>query len=138
MPLVGRYANEWNVALGVSPDGIRERRKIIDRECEAAGRTDCDLEISVFLVLANITNIPLAGPATRLGARMLYDARIAESVLAGSPASIRARLQEYVDAGATSFILNVQPPFDAKLLERFATEVMPAFRGDAPPAAPGA
>jgi hypothetical protein len=43
---------------------------------------------------------------------------------------MRDTLREYVDAGATRFIVNVQPPFDAALLERFATEVMPAFRGE--------
>jgi alkanesulfonate monooxygenase SsuD/methylene tetrahydromethanopterin reductase-like flavin-dependent oxidoreductase (luciferase family) len=61
---------------------------------------------------------------------MLYGKHIAASVLAGSPASIRAKIQSYVDAGATRVIVNVQPPYDPALLERFAAEIMPAFRGD--------
>jgi F420-dependent oxidoreductase-like protein len=131
MPLVGRYANEWNVPLGVGPAGVASRLKIVADACRAAGRRDCDaIEVSVFLVLANVSRVPLAGPATRLGARLLYGSRIAGGVLAGSPASMRDTLREYVDAGATRFIVNVQPPFDAALLERFATEVMPAFRGE--------
>ncbi len=128
MPLVGRYADEWNVPLGIDPAGMQERLAIAKTACAEAGRTDCDIEVSVFLVLANITNIPLAGPATRLGARMLFDSRIASGVLAGSPASIRKTIQSYVDAGATRIIVNVQPPFKPALLERFAKEIIPAFR----------
>jgi len=131
MPLVGRYANEWNVPLGIDPAGMQERLAIAKAACAEAGRSDCDLEVSVFLVLANITNIPLAGPVTRLGARMLFDSRIASGVLAGSPASIRKTIQSYVDAGATRIIVNVQPPFKPALIERFAKEIMPAFRNSA-------
>jgi F420-dependent oxidoreductase-like protein len=130
MPLVGRYANEWNVPLGITPAGMKERIAIANAACAQAGRRECHLEVSVFLVLANISRIPLAGPAFRLGARMLYGKHIAASVLAGSPASIRAKIQSYVDAGATRIIVNIQPPFDTALLERFATEIIPAFRDD--------
>jgi F420-dependent oxidoreductase-like protein len=128
MPLVARYADEWNVPIGIDADGIRERLALVRDECARIGRAQCDLEVSAFLVLANVTRVPLAGPLTRLGARLLYGERIASSVLAGSPRAIRARIQELVDAGATRIIVNVQPPFDHALLERFATEVMPAFR----------
>jgi F420-dependent oxidoreductase-like protein len=128
MPLVARYADEWNAPIGVDPDGIRERLAIVKRECARVGRADCDIQVSTFLVLVNVTDVPLAGPLTKLGARLRYDERIAGAVLAGSPAAIRARIQEFVDAGVTRVIVNIRPPFDPELLRRFATEVMPAFR----------
>jgi F420-dependent oxidoreductase-like protein len=130
MPLVARYADEWNVPIGVSPAEMKKRLAIVEAECRRVGRSPCVERVSVFLPLVNITNVPLAGPATRLGARVLVEKRIAESLLAGSAEDIRARIQEYVDAGATRVIVNLRPPFDRDLLKRFAEEVMPAFRGD--------
>jgi F420-dependent oxidoreductase-like protein len=128
MPLVARYADEWNVPIGVTPAGMRERLEIVRKECARLGRTPCQLEVSVFLPLVNITGVPLAGPATRLGARMLYGKDTSRAVLAGSPDEIKGMIRDYVDAGATRVIVALSPPFDAKLMERFATEIMPAFR----------
>jgi len=128
MPLVGKYADAWNVPIGVSPKGIKDRMAIVQQACKDAGRTPCDIEVQAFLVLYSITDVPLAGPALQLGARLLTDKRTARSVLAGSPQEITAKIREYTDAGATHIIMNIQPPYDPELLRRFAKEVMPNFR----------
>src|SRR5437763_3969577 len=39
VPLVARYGDGWNAVVGVSPEGIRERREIIQTECKRVGRT---------------------------------------------------------------------------------------------------
>src|SRR4029453_10611771 len=41
MPLVARYADAWNVPIGVSPKGIESRRELIRAECAKIGRTPC-------------------------------------------------------------------------------------------------
>lgn len=128
MPLVARWADGWNVPIGISPAGVKERREIIRNECERIGRTACDIEVSVFLPLISITNIPLAGPLTRLGARAVVASKVAKNLLAGSPDEIAGQIQQFVDAGATHVIVYLRPPFDRELMRRFATEVMPAFR----------
>jgi F420-dependent oxidoreductase-like protein len=128
MPLVAKYADAWNVPIGVTPKGIQNRMQIVHDECARIGRKPCDLEVQAFLVLYSITDVPLAGPALRLGARLLTDKRIAGSVLAGSPQEITEKIQTYVDAGVTHIIMNIQPPYDPALLRRFAKEVMPKFR----------
>ncbi len=128
MPLVARYADEWNVAVGVTPDGIRERMDIVRAECRRIGRTPCVERVSVFLPLVNITNVPLAGPASRLGARVLAGEAAARSVLAGSPDDIVARIREYVDAGATSVIITTRPGRNHELMRRFAAEIVPRLR----------
>jgi F420-dependent oxidoreductase-like protein len=133
MPLVAKYADEWNAPTGVSPAGLKSRLALVREECQRIGRTPCDLRVSVFLPLVNITDVPLAAPVTRLGARLLYGKRVATSVLAGSADEIAARIQEFVDAGATSVIVSLRPPFDRKLMRRFATEVIPRFRPGVPP-----
>lgn len=128
MPTVARYADEWNVPVGVEVEGIRERMKILREECRQIGRSSCVDEVSVFLPLANMTEIPLAGAATRLAARWLVDERVSRSVLAGSAEKIRERIGEYIDAGATSVIITTRPDLDRELIRRFAEEIVPTFR----------
>lgn len=128
MPLVARYADAWNVPIGVTPKGIGTRREIITAECARVGRTPCDIEVQVFLVLYSITDVPFAGGAVRMGARLIEDKRVAQSILVGSPQQITEHIRTYVDAGATHVIMNIQPPYDVELLRRFAKEVMPNFR----------
>jgi F420-dependent oxidoreductase-like protein len=129
MPIVARYADEWNVPIGVDPAGMRERLAWLGAECVRIGRSPCVREVSVFLPLVNMTEVPLAGPATRLAARFLAGERVAASVLAGSVASTIARIREYADAGATSVIITTRPGLNRDLMRRFAAEVIPAARG---------
>jgi F420-dependent oxidoreductase-like protein len=90
MPLVAKYADGWNVPLGVTPTGIKKRMEIVHNECQRIGRTPCDPEVSAFLVLYDISDIPLAGPLEHLGARAIAGKRIARAVLAGSAQQIRS------------------------------------------------
>ena len=128
MPLVAKYADGWNVPLGVSPEGIKKRLAIIHNECQRIGRTPCDPEVSAFLVLYSISDIPLAGPTLRFGARVIAGKSVSRSILAGSPKEITETIQSYIDAGASHIILHIEPPYNPELLRRFATEVMPNFR----------
>jgi F420-dependent oxidoreductase-like protein len=128
VPLVARYGDGWNAVSGVAPDGIRERRAIIEAECRRIGRSPCPSEVSVLLPLVAITDIPLAGPVVRLGARAVVRKEVAQSILADSPATIQRRIREYADAGATEIILSLRPPLDRELLRRFAKDIMPAFK----------
>jgi F420-dependent oxidoreductase-like protein len=128
MPLVGRYADGWNAPLGLTPEDITKRLVIVRDECKRAGRQSCDLEVSAFLVLYSISDVPLAGAVSGLAARMIAGERAQRALLAGSPAAIREKIQTYVDAGVSHIIMNVQPPYDPALLRRFASEVMPSFR----------
>jgi F420-dependent oxidoreductase-like protein len=128
VPLVARYGDGWNAVVGVTPDGIRERRRVIEDECRRVGRSPCPTYVSVLVPLVAITDVPLAGPVVRLGARAVVKKETAHAILADSPATIRDRLREYVDAGATEIILSLRTPFDHELLRRFAKDVMPAFK----------
>jgi alkanesulfonate monooxygenase SsuD/methylene tetrahydromethanopterin reductase-like flavin-dependent oxidoreductase (luciferase family) len=127
-PLVARYGDGWNAVTGIDPDGIRERRALIEAECRKIGRTPCPTDVSVLVPLVAITDIPLAGPVVRLGARVMVGKDIARSVLADSPGAIRDRIRTYADAGATEIILSLRPPFDRGMLRRFAQDIMPAFQ----------
>jgi F420-dependent oxidoreductase-like protein len=128
VPLVARYGDGWNAVVGVTPDGIRERRRVIEDECRRIGRSPCPSYVSVLVPLVAITNIPLAGPVVRLGARAVVRKEVAGAILADRASAIRDRLREYVDAGASEIILSLRAPFDRDLLRSFARDVMPAFK----------
>ena len=128
VPLVARYGDGWNAVSGVTPDGIRERRQIIETECKKIGRSPCPMSVSALLPLVAITDVPLAGPVVRLGARAVVRKEVARAILADSPDTIKSRIREYVDAGVTEVVLSLRPPFNRDLMRRFAADVMPAFR----------
>lgn len=131
MPTVARYADHWTVPVGIDPQGVAERLRIVREECRRIGRQPCVQEVSVFLPLANITAIPLAGPATRLGARLLFGKEAATSVLAGSVGEIREKIESYVEVGVTEVIITTRPALNHELMRRFANEIMPAFQSAA-------
>jgi F420-dependent oxidoreductase-like protein len=128
MPLVAKYADGWNVPIGVTPVGIKKRLDIVHAECQRLGRTPCDPEVSILLVLYSISDVPLSGSVLKLGARMIAGKAVSRSVLAGSPSEIADQIRPYVDAGVSHIILHIEPPYDPHLLRRFADEVMPKFR----------
>jgi hypothetical protein len=80
IPIVARYADEWNVPVGVTPAALKQRLQFVREECRRLERSPGARDVSVFLPLANITNIPLAGSATRLGAPSLTTSRRRSSV----------------------------------------------------------
>jgi F420-dependent oxidoreductase-like protein len=128
LPIVGRYADEWNAGSAVSPEAMKEGLEIIRAECSRAGRNPCVREVSIFLPLLAISDIPLAETATRLAARAIAGGAIAENALTGSAESIKQQIQAYVDAGATRVIITTRPGIKPDLMRRFAKEIMPAFR----------
>lgn len=128
VPLVARYADGWNAPAGVSPEGIRERREIIAGECRRVGRLACPTDVSVMVVLVTMNPIPLAGPLVRFAARLYVEKEQAHELLAGSASAISKHIGRYVNAGANEIIVTLVPPFDRKLLRRFAEEVIPAVR----------
>jgi F420-dependent oxidoreductase-like protein len=125
VPLVSRYADAWNAPMTVTPEGVRERREIIARECDRIGRDACPTDVSVQLVLLSINRIPLSGPFTRFVARALVGKQVARSLLADSPGGTAKRLREYINAGADEFILTLRSPYDRDLMRTFAEEVIP-------------
>jgi F420-dependent oxidoreductase-like protein len=127
LPIVARYADEWNAPVQLSPADLKEGLSIIRAECARIGRDPCVQNVSIFLPIVTISNIPLAETATRLGARVLAGS-VASNVLTGSPESIKQQIQAYRDAGATRVIITTRPGINHDMMRRFAAEIMPAFR----------
>jgi alkanesulfonate monooxygenase SsuD/methylene tetrahydromethanopterin reductase-like flavin-dependent oxidoreductase (luciferase family) len=127
LPLVARYADEWNAPVTLSPAQLKEGLDIIRAECARVARDPCVREVSIFLPVLTISDIPLAETATRLGARVLAG-NLARNVLTGSADSIKQQIQAYLDAGATRVIITTRPGINHDVTRQFAKEIVPAFR----------
>ncbi|MCH8849160.1 MAG: hypothetical protein IIC32_09345, partial [Chloroflexi bacterium] len=55
------------------------------------------------------------------------ESQVRDSMFLGSAAEITEQVGRWVEAGVDHFILMTPRPFDRGMLERFATEVAPAF-----------
>jgi F420-dependent oxidoreductase-like protein len=130
LPLVARYADEWNAPVTVSPSQLKEGLEIIRAECARIERDPCVREVSIFLPVVTISDVPLVETVTRLGARIVAG-DVARNVLTGSPDSIKKQIREYLDAGATRVIITTRPGIDRDIMRRFAQEIVPSFRGAA-------
>jgi F420-dependent oxidoreductase-like protein len=125
MPLVARWADEWNVPLGITPGAMRERLRGLEAECTRLARSPCVRDVSVFLVLGRITDAPVAETPPAPAAMTPFLEKVIVSLLQGTPEQITAKIRTYVDAGASSVIV---VSTDHARLRRFAADVMPAFR----------
>jgi len=127
LPIVARYADEWNAPVTVSPEELKEDLGIIRAECARIGRDPCVRNVSIFLPLVTISSVPLAETATRLAARAVAG-EAGRNVLTGSADSINEQIQTYLAAGATRVIITTRPGINRDLMKEFAQEIIPAFR----------
>jgi F420-dependent oxidoreductase-like protein len=119
--IVARYADEWNT-WGL-PDHIAERSAVLDRRCEKVGRDPDGIARSAQGLLFFTDD--------DAEAERLMDS-LPRPVLAGTPARLRDVVAAYAEAGLDELIV---PDFTlgsgaqkTDALDRFLTEVAPAFR----------
>jgi alkanesulfonate monooxygenase SsuD/methylene tetrahydromethanopterin reductase-like flavin-dependent oxidoreductase (luciferase family) len=122
--LAGEVADGTILTGGTTPDGVRAAAALIDEGRTLAGRADPH-PITVYLPVATGP-----GAAARLVAQSAYFGEGDLYGVAGDAAAIVDTVAEFVDAGATSVVL--QPPWDEKDPESFvrfvAEQVRPLVR----------
>lgn len=122
LEVAARHADAWNAPV-LSPDEVaaraawlRERRPDIEITYEGPVWIDEDAERVARRVERNARS---ENPIAR---------RYAEVAIAGTPEQVRARVQEYADAGVTHLVCHFGRTQDVRGTELFARAVMPAFR----------
>jgi F420-dependent oxidoreductase-like protein len=129
--IVAAHADHWNVWGG--PRVLAHKGRILDEHCAAVGRDPKTITRSANMALLltdrqdEIERL-VETVATRMG-RHVADAR--DTCLAGTPEQVREQLQELRAAGVdVLFVPTVFRPLDQvrRDLDRFATEIAPAFR----------
>jgi len=118
--LAARHADGWNVPF-ITPDAYQHKVEVLEAHCAIVGRDPATIEKSVNLTLA-WTDEELR---SKFGGMADW---IRPSALTGSNDQIVDRIGEYRDAGAEWVNLALRAPFDLDSVDRFAAEVLPAFR----------
>jgi F420-dependent oxidoreductase-like protein len=120
MRLAARHADGWNVPF-LPPDDYARKVGVLDEHCEREGRDPADVTRAV--------NVGLAWSEQSLEAQFAdLSSFLRPGVLMGSVQQIVDRIGAYRDAGAEWVIVAMRAPFDVDGLDRFAAEVLPAFR----------
>lgn len=118
--LAARHADGWNVPF-ITPDAYRHKVEVLEGHCAREGRDPTTIEKTI--------NVTLAWSDEELRSRFGGMADwIRPSALTGSTDQIVDRIGEYRDAGADWVNLALRAPFDVEAVDRFAAEVLPAFR----------
>ncbi|HEV8639683.1 MAG TPA: TIGR03560 family F420-dependent LLM class oxidoreductase [Methylomirabilota bacterium] len=128
--IVARHADHWNVWGGA--DTLAGKGKILDEHCAAAGRDPQRIRRSANMALL-ITDdrAEVEKLATTVRRRMGYsEPFVRDLLLAGSVGEVRDKLDRLREAGVDMlFFPTFCLPRDPRaLLDRFMSEVAPAFR----------
>jgi probable F420-dependent oxidoreductase len=136
---LAKFGQGW-IDFAMPPDEMHATAELIQRYAEEAGRDDVRFEIArqFYVSIAPTEAEAVANrsaavpPATkeRPSPATATPGSSSEPTLVGTPEQIRARLQEYVTAGATELcVIFYAPDLEAteRQLRLFATEVMPGL-----------
>jgi F420-dependent oxidoreductase-like protein len=127
--IVARHADAWN-GFG-SPEVFRRKIAVLAGHCRAEGRDVDAIEKSVLLPAA-IGDDPEAWAPLVQGYATYQHIPAGEAarwMLLGTPGAVIGQIEAYLAVGVSHFILTLTP-YNSQVMERFATEVMPAFRGE--------
>ena len=135
IPLAAKYGNEWN-GTSQTPDEYRERRELLRGLCEGFGRDPDTVRCSLMLtlltgrtdglevrtrirtlagIMSKYPHMPTATP----------ESLSQEGRLVGTPSQVVERLQQFEEAGAERFMLQIFDCDDMDMLETLAADVMP-------------
>ena len=133
MRRTARYADGW-LPYMYTPEQLSESIETIKREADALGRNADDITFGLFIFFAvhedDDTAIKMASDRLSVQYSQDFSKLVHKYALAGNPERCKARLREYIDAGARFLFVSTACPDDYidTNLELMAREVMPAFR----------
>jgi alkanesulfonate monooxygenase SsuD/methylene tetrahydromethanopterin reductase-like flavin-dependent oxidoreductase (luciferase family) len=120
--IAAQHADAWNVPF-VPPKVWARKSAVLDAWCDKVGRDPADITRAVNVGMA------FTDEALRIQFGPMADG-VKPGVLTGSVQEMVDKVGAYVDAGAEWVIVAMRAPFDRDGLERFASEVIPAVRGN--------
>jgi F420-dependent oxidoreductase-like protein len=127
--IAAKYANHWNVWGG--PEILRRKGRILDAHCAVVGREMTQITRSANMPML-LTEKAEERERLVLGLMKLFgrsEADARDTVLTGSVTQMQDTIGRLRDAGVEQlFIPTFLPPWNCDQLDRFITEVAPAFR----------
>ena len=133
MRRAAKYADGW-LPYMYTPEQLAESIEKITAYGEDLGRDMSDFTFGMYIFTAvhedNDTAVKYASDRLSLQYSQDFSKIVHKFALAGDPDKFQARLQEYVDAGATMVFVSTACPDDYidTNLEMIAKTIMPAFR----------
>ncbi len=133
MKRAAKYGNGW-LPYMFTPEQLAESITKIRAFGEELGQDMSDFTFAVYIFTAvhedNDTAVKYATDRLSTQYAQDFSKLVHKYALAGDPEHCQARLQEYIDAGATSVFVSSACPDDYidRNLEMIAKTVMPAFR----------
>lgn len=127
--VVAKHADQWNT-FG-PPALFRHKLAVLGEHCAAVGRNIDEIEIS-WAGAAAVTDSKATKDALVNGMAKAFGRPVEEiepGLLVGSAGEVRERIERFVEAGVTHFIMIGNTPFNHDSIRRFAEEVIPSFRG---------
>ncbi|NWG18436.1 MAG: TIGR03560 family F420-dependent LLM class oxidoreductase [Chloroflexi bacterium] len=125
LPLVARYATEWN-AVFIRLETYRERSRQLDDLLDQQGRAPHSVKRSLMTQL--VYGRDDADVRRKLGTRDA-DETIARGLIVGTTGAVIEQLGRFAEAGVERFMLQWLDQDNIADLERFARDVLPHFHG---------
>ena len=127
--IVAKYATHWNVWGG--PEVLTRKGRILDEHCAVVGRDPTTMKRSANMPMRFTESAEakeeLAQALVKRFGRSEADAR--DTVLAGGVAQMQDTIGRLQEAGVDElFVPTFVPQWDRDQLDRFITDVAPAFR----------
>src|SRR2546422_1949830 len=129
LPILARDAHAWNLTP-TSPAQMADLMKTLNGYCTQYQRDCAEIEKSCLTRLV-LTDDPkridqMVQSIVQL--RHISPEEAKATILVGNAEEVKKQVQAYIDAGITHIIIGMRQPYDREGLQRFAKEVMPAFR----------
>ncbi|MEZ4502662.1 MAG: LLM class F420-dependent oxidoreductase [Dehalococcoidia bacterium] len=123
--LVAQYADAWN---GLGPLSVLQGKvEVLHRHCADVGRDPSAIQITAGAPV--IPDAIFDGYVARTAERQgVSPEELRRRTIGGAADDMKAAVQAYADAGFSHLVLMVNTPYDWDVFERFAADVMPAFR----------
>ena len=134
MRRAARFGDGW-IPYMYTPEQLAESLQVIRDECDKLGRDPDEITPGIYIFTAvhedGPTGVKMA--AEKLGTQYAqdFDKIVRKYALGGTPDQCRARLQEYIDAGAKFVVLSSACPDDYldTNIELIARELVAPMRG---------
>lgn len=126
--VVARQADKWNSGP-LTPDALRAKIAVLDQRCIEVGRNPDTLAKTIVLKVI-IGEEPQISDMLRQQASMRNRTldEYTGHLIAGTPMQCIAKIEAYVAAGISDFILDYDGLHDLKSLTLFAQSILPHFR----------
>jgi F420-dependent oxidoreductase-like protein len=128
--IAAKFADRCNFGGGCTLEEYKELLGVLQGHCDAVGRNVDEIEKTHIVDCAVVgeSREEVSQKAGKFKHRGMSVKEFAERNLMGTPEEIVSRLQEFVDAGFTYFVLRFPDAVELKPLRLFAEKVIPAFR----------